>query len=267
MESFSPATPTITLTTDFGVGSRYVAAMKGVILSLNPLARVIDLTHAIPAQDIAAGAIALSETVPYFPPRTIHLAVVDSGVGTARQLVYAEIEGQQLVAPDNGLLSRLTARRKPSRIIALTAPQFWQPQVSDTFHGRDIMAPIAGRLSLGLSPEELGEPLDQLTLLAWPEVHKVANQIDAQVVEVDSFGNLITNIRREILAGVPTDHSVTIQCGKHQTQGICKTYGDRPARSLLALVGSSDLLEMAVVNGNAAKLLGIQSGTPVRISW
>ena len=267
MQNLSPATPMITLTTDFGVGSRYVAAMKGVILSLNPVARLIDLTHAIPAQNIAAGAMALAETVPYFPPQTIHLVVVDPGVGTGRQLVYAEIGGQQLVAPDNGLLGRLAARQQPSKIIALTASQFWAPQVSDTFHGRDIMAPVAARLSLGLSPDDLGEPIDQLVLLSWPEVQKVANHIDGQVIEVDSFGNLITNITREMLAGVPTDEAVTIHCDEHGTQGIFKTYGDQPTLTLLAVVGSSDFLELAVVDANASKILGVKSGTPVRLSW
>lgn len=267
MDNLSPSTPIITLTTDFGVSSRYVAAMKGVILSLNPLARLVDLTHAVPAQNIMAGAMALAETVPHFPPRTIHLAVVDPGVGTGRQIVYADIGNQQLVAPDNGLLGRLAACNRPSKIIALTASQFWRPHVSDTFHGRDIIAPVAAHLSLGLCPDDLGEPVDRLADLAWPEVHQVKNHIDGQIVEIDSFGNLITNITREMLADVPTDETVTIHCNQHETQGIFKTYGNQPTRTLLALIGSSDLLELAIVDDNASTMLGVGSGTSVRISW
>ena len=143
-----PPPAIITLTTDFGEGSRYVAAMKGVILSINPHARVVDLSHSIPPQDILAGAIALAETAPFFPADTIHVAVVDPGVGSARRIVYARIGVQQFIAPDNGLLSRLAARERPAKIIGVDDRRFWLPNVSATFHGRDIMAPIAARLSL-----------------------------------------------------------------------------------------------------------------------
>ena len=138
------------------------AAMKGVILSINPAARLVDLTHSIPPQDIRGGAIALAETAPWFPPETIHVAVVDPGVGSGRAIVYARIGTQQFVAPDNGLLSRLAEREKPSKIISIEEPRFWLPTVSATFHGRDIMAPVAARLSLGLSPDELGPAIAEL---------------------------------------------------------------------------------------------------------
>src|SRR3972149_2346849 len=216
----------ITLTTDFGEGSRYVAAMKGVILSLNPAAGIIDLSHRVPHQDIRAGAIALAEAAPFFPPHTIHVAVVDPGVGTERRIGYARIGGQQFIAPDNGLLSRLAAAEPPSKIVCLDEPRFWLPRVSNTFHGRDIMPPVAARLSLGLAPDELGRPLEALVPLAWPEAEKVANRITGEVIEVDSFGNLVTNISREMLAGAPTDESVTIACGEHGTQGPLKTSTD-----------------------------------------
>jgi len=259
--------PIITLTTDFGEGSRYVAAMKGVILTINPAARIVDLTHAIPPQDIRAGASALEETAPYFPSETIHVAVVDPGVGSRRRIVYTRIGAQQFIAPDNGLLSRLAARDKPSKIVGVEERRFWLPQVSSTFHGRDIMAPVAARLSLGLSPDELGPPLERLTELAWPEVQKVANHIDGEVIEVDSFGNLITNITRDMLRGVPTDESVTVSCDEHETQGIFNTYSDQPAMTFVALVGSGDRLELAIVDENAAAMLGVKAGAPVRISW
>jgi S-adenosyl-L-methionine hydrolase (adenosine-forming) len=257
----------ITLTTDFGESSRYVAAMKGVILSINPRARLVDLSHSVPHQNIRQGAIVLAETAPYFPPESIHVAVVDPGVGTGRRIVFARIGTQQFIAPDNGLLSRLAAASPPSKIIGLDEPRFWLPRVSSTFQGRDIMAPVAARLSLGLSPDELGRPLDELTELSCPEVQRVANKIEGEVVEVDSFGNLITNITRDMLAGVPTDESVTIECDEHTTQGIFRAYEDQPAMTLVALIGSSDHLELAIVGDTAAIMLGVTVGTPVQVKW
>jgi S-adenosylmethionine hydrolase len=259
--------PIITLTTDFGTGSRYVAAMKGVILSINPDATIVDLSHAIPPQDVRAGAIALAETAPLFPDETIHVAVVDPGVGTKRPIVYARIGNQQFVAPDNGLLGRLAAGRQPTKIVRITEPRFWLPRVTSTFHGRDIMAPVAARLSLGLVPDELGEPHTNLTPLDWPEVTELANHIEGRVIEVDSFGNLITNITRDMLQGVPTDEQVTVTCDEHETHGIFATYGDQPAMTLIALVGSGDCLELAIVDESAATMLGVKAGAPVRISW
>jgi S-adenosyl-L-methionine hydrolase (adenosine-forming) len=257
----------ITLTTDFGEGSRYVAAMKGVLLSINPDARLIDISHSVPPQDVHRGAIVVAEAAPFFPPHTLHIAVVDPGVGTERRIVYARIGQQQFIAPDNGLLSRLAAAERPSKIVSLDEPRFWRPQVSSTFHGRDIMAPVAARLSLGLSPDELGRPLDSLVSLTWREAEKVANKISGEVIEVDSFGNLVTNIARAQLAGVPTDESVTVTCDEHATQGIFKTYSEQPSMTLIALVGSGDQLELAIVDENASMMLGVTVGAPVTITW
>jgi S-adenosylmethionine hydrolase len=161
----------------------------------------------------------------------------------------------------------LASSERPSKIIGIENKQFWLPSVSTTFHGRDVMAPVAARLSLGLSPDELGPPVAQLADLPWPEVQRVANQIDGEVVEVDSFGNLITNITREMLRGVPTDESVTISCDEHETQGIFSTYSDQPPMTLVALVGSGDKLELAIVDENASIMLGVKAGTPVRVAW
>jgi S-adenosylmethionine hydrolase len=257
----------ITLTTDFGTGSPYVAAMKGVVLTLNPQAAIVDLTHDIPPQDICAGAIALADVAPLFPAGTIHIAVVDPGVGTARKIVYAEIGLQRYVCPDNGLLSRLASREKPSKLRCITAQEWWRQPVAPTFHGRDIMAPVAARLSLGLDPDNLGPRLAELTMLDWPGAAKVANRIDGQVTSVDSFGNLVTNISRDQLAGVPTDESVTVACDEHETQGIFKTYGEQPPMTLIALVGSSDMLEIAIVEDSAQIMLGVRAGAPVQVRW
>jgi S-adenosyl-L-methionine hydrolase (adenosine-forming) len=257
----------ITLTTDFGEGSRYVAAMKGVILSINPDAKLVDVSHSVPAQDVRAGAIILAESARWFPPETIHISVIDPGVGGARRIIYAQIGTQHFIAPDNGLLSRLVTSDTPAKIISVENEEFWLSNVSATFHGRDIMAPIAARLSLGLDPSELGPPAEQLVELAWPEVQQVANRIDGQVVEVDSFGNLITNITKAMLEGVPRNDSVTICCEEHETQGIFATYSDQPTMTFMAHVGSTGRLELAVVDENASAMLGVRVGAPVRVCW
>src|SRR5688572_22034543 len=207
--------PLITLTTDFGEGSPYVAAMKGVILSINSEARIIDLTHAIAPQNIKQGAIELDEVTPLFPTGTLHIAVVDPGVGTSRQIVYAEIAGQRYIGPDNGLFSRLADRHVPTKIRAITEERWFRRPVAPTFHGRDIMAPVAAHLSLGLDPDALGPPLSALVSLGWPGAQKVANRITGEVTAVDSFGNLITNVTRKMLIGVPTDETVGVFCDEH----------------------------------------------------
>jgi S-adenosylmethionine hydrolase len=241
--------------------------MKGVILSINPHAHLVDLSHVVPHQDIRAGAIALSETACWFPPETIHIAVVDPGVGSHRRIVYARIGRHHYIAPDNGLLSGLTLIEPPAKIVCITRREHWLADVSQTFHGRDIMAPVAARLSLGLSPDELGEPCDQLIELPWPEVQQVPNRIDGEVIEVDSFGNLITNITRDMLNGVPTSDLVLVSCEEHETQGIFATYSDQPPMTFMAHVGSTGRLELAIVDENASAMLGVRVGAPVRVSW
>jgi S-adenosylmethionine hydrolase len=259
--------PLITLTTDFGVGSPYVAALKGVIFSINPAVQVVDISHAIAPQQIREAALALEAIAPLFPPGTIHVAVVDPGVGTNRRIVYACIHGQHFIAPDNGILGRLADRWPPSKMVEIRDAAFWRPHVSATFHGRDIMAPVAAHLSLGVEPERLGPSCSQLEKLDWPEAKTMANRIEGEVVAVDSFGNLVTNITREMLASVPTDDSVTVRCDDHETSGIFKTYAEQPAMTLIALLGSNDQLELAIVNDSAKAMLGVREGAQVVVSW
>lgn len=257
----------ITLTTDFGMGSPYVAAMKGVILSVNPEALLVDITHEVPAQDIRQGALVLDEVCSHFPIDAIHVAVVDPGVGTRREIVYAEIAGRIFLAPNNGLLSRLALGAHPSRIVALTESSYWSEQVSATFHGRDIFAPVAAHLSLGLPPERLGEPRERLVAIDWPECEVMPQKISGEVTSVDSFGNLITNITTEQLQGVPTGEELSVRCGDHETAGLFNTYGDQPEMTLIALVGSSGKLELAIVGESAAAMLGEGVGSPVTLKW
>ena len=257
----------ITLTTDFGTGSPYAAAVKGVILTINPRATIVDITHDIPAQDVRRGAVVLDDVCERFPDDTIHVVVVDPGVGTDRAILYARIGTQNYVAPDNGLLSNLIRRAPPAKLIRVANPEYWLPEVSATFHGRDIMAPVAARLSLGLDPERLGPPHESLDMFESPAVQLMTNRIEATVLDIDSFGNLITNVRADMLAGRPTDERVCVICNIYETWGIYRTYGEQPGGTFVALVGSSGRLELAVVGDNAAERLGIQIGTPVIVSW
>ncbi|NIL96030.1 MAG: hypothetical protein GTO53_02045 [Planctomycetales bacterium] len=257
----------ITLTTDFGSGSPYVAAMKGVVLAINPRANLVDITHDVPPQQIRHGALALATATGHFPPGSIHVAVVDPGVGTQRKIVYARIGTQHFIAPDNGLLDRLAAQQNPDKIITLTNPKYWLPAVSATFHGRDIMAPVAAHLSLGTDPDDLGTPQDKLVRLDWPEVRIVPGEITGSVESIDSFGNLITDIDASLLADCPHDESVRVCCDEHETYGIFQTYGDQPEMTLIALVGSSGKLELAIVNDSAKIMLGVAVGAPVTVHW
>jgi len=257
----------ITLTTDFGTGSPYVAAMKGSILSINPQATLIDLTHEVPAQDVRKGAVVLDDVTGQFPDDTIHVVVIDPGVGTERAILYALIGGQQYIAPDNGLLSRLAERIMPSKLIRLTEPQFWADEVSATFHGRDIMGPAAAHLSLGVQAERLGMPVESLAGLHWPEVRQSPLRWESEVLAIGSFGNLITNITADMLAGRPTDERVFIVCNIYETSGIYRTYAEQLSGTFVAVVGSTNRLELALVGSNAAKRLGIEVGSPVVLSW
>jgi S-adenosylmethionine hydrolase len=259
--------PIITLTTDFGEGSHYVAQMKGVILSINPEANIVDISHAVPPQDVRQGALALDEASRRFPPDSIHVAVVDPGVGTDRNITYACIGNRHYVAPDNGLLSLLAHHTPPSQIIVLANPEYWLPEVSFTFHGRDIMAPVAAHLSLGVDPNRLGMPADDVIKLTWPEVRVEARRIEGSVVSFDSFGNLITDITAKLLAQAATHDVLQIRCGKHEIRGLVMTYHGSQANTLVALIGSSGLLELSVVNGNAAKALGVEVGAEVSVTW
>lgn len=258
--------PIITLTTDFGNGSPYVAAMKGVILSINPAATIVDISHAVPAQDVTHGVLVLEDTTPWFPDDTVHVAVVDPGVGTNRAILYARIGTQQYVAPDNGLLGRLMARTPPC-CSSGRGCEHWLPDVSNTFHGRDIMAPVAARLSLGLDPRRLGPAVGHLTQLNMPRPLVVEEKVRGQVIAIDSFGNLITNITHDFLAGRPNDSRACVVCGIFETYGIYRAYGEQAAGMLVALIGSTHRLELALVGDNAAARLGVSIGTPVVVAW
>lgn len=257
--------PLITLTTDFGPGSSYVAQIKGVLLSRCRELDVIDLTHAIPPQDIRRAALFLADVTPRFPPGTLHLAVVDPGVGTSRRLLYAEIGPARYLAPDNGLLSLLLQRQPATLLITLEDPAYWLAQPSSTFHGRDIIAPVAAHLAQGLAPHKLGPPITDPTLLPWPTVKHQTDVVHGEVLLCDSFGNAITNLTRADLHNFGPPANLTIQIANQTIRGLTTTYGLAQAGQLIALFDSQDRLEIAQVNGSAADQLRITPGQVVAV--
>lgn len=248
----------VTLTTDFGDGATYVAAMKGALLAVDPEARVIDLSHRLPPQDLVATSYFLSDTLSWFPPATIHVVVVDPGVGTDRALLCAEWNGQVILAPDNGCWTSVVRVDQTPRVYRLAERRYWRSTVSATFHGRDILAPVAGHLSLGVRPDELGPSVAEWARLALPEPFVMTEGLRGEVVVVDDFGNLVTNIRLELPAGPVRIAGTTV------SQRV-RTYGEAEPGTLVALIGSTGRLEIAVVNGSAARRLGVGAGTSVQV--
>jgi S-adenosylmethionine hydrolase len=255
--------PLITLTTDFGTASPYVASMKGVLLTLNPAARLLDLSHDIPPQDIRHAAFFLASALPTFPAEVIHLVVVDPGVGTARAALYVEVAGHRLVVPDNGCWTLLEQPGQSPRVIHLSDTRFFRSPLSATFHGRDLFAPVAAHLSLGVDPGELGAEVTQWHRLTNPAPLLSAESLVGEVVFIDHFGNLITNIPGEIFLSKPG----TVWVRDQEIRTRVGTYGEAPPNTLVALVSSAGLLEVAQVQGNAANCLQAGVGTPVVLHW
>lgn len=263
------ASPLVTLLTDFGTADGYVGAMKGVIASLAPSARVVDVTHDIRAGDVRGGALALETAAPYFPPGTIHVAVVDPGVGTARRGIAVEAGGQAFVGPDNGLLA--LAARPDRRVFILDRARYHLQAVSPTFHGRDVFAPIAARLATGVRASNLGTKTDSddLRELALPRPLATRGGLVGEVIHADRFGNLITNVVAADLArlsGAAPLKSIRIHVGRRRLSGgLARTYGDAGRHALLALVGSSGRLEIARRDGSAALMLGYRPGRKLAV--
>jgi S-adenosylmethionine hydrolase len=253
----------ITLTTDFGDDSPYVAAMKGVILALNPAARLVDLSHQIPPQDVTHSAFFLPACVPLFPAGTIHVIVIDPGVGTDRALLYVEIGGQRLLVPDNGCWTTLIGDQAPI-VIRLEEQRFWRQPVSHTFHGRDILAPVAGHLSLGADPHLLGPAVSEWVRWEEPRPSVKPNELVGEVVFVDHFGNLISNIPGDAFRALAT-RPVRISIGGQEVRRRVDSYAQAKPGELVALISSSGRLEIAVVNGNAARHVQAKVGTPIQV--
>ena len=252
----------VTLTTDFGLRDPYVAEMKGVMLGLVPDLRLVDITHDVDSHDVVGAALVLEAAVPFFPPGTLHLVVVDPGVGTARRGLVVVTPNATFVTPDNGLLTPIMARA-PWRAYELAEPEFRLSRVSRTFHGRDVFAPAAAHLARGVAPERFGPPVDDPVLVPWPEVRAVGGAVAGAVLHVDRFGNLITSIAADAVEALGAGASVHI-AGRHLP--LVGTYADLPRGAAGGLIGSSNRLEVAVREGSAAALLKARRGTPVAIS-
>jgi S-adenosyl-L-methionine hydrolase (adenosine-forming) len=257
----------ITLLTDFGLEDGYVAAMKGVIAGIAPEARVVDVTHLVPPQDVAFARFRLLTVAPFFPPGTIHLAVVDPGVGTARRAVAIRCRsGSCLVGPDNGLLSGALEADPPLALVQLTEPRFWRTATpSPAFHGRDVFAPVAAHLARGVTLEALGPavPPDGLLTLDFRPPTPVAGGVEGAVQATDRFGNLVSNVPAGLLPeGASWRASI-----RGRTLPGHRTYADVPPGEPLALVGSHGFVEVAVHRGDARSVLGASLGDRVAIHW
>jgi S-adenosylmethionine hydrolase len=254
----------ITLTTDFGTDDWFVGTMKGVIASVNPNANVVDITHAIASGDIRAAAFALAASYKYFSRGTVHVAIVDPGVGSKRRSIAIQTENYFFVGPDNGVLSFALRGEKIKTVRALENKAYFLEPVSQTFHGRDIFAPVAARLARGVAIAKYGPPVKNFVRLDWPEPKVHAGSIQGEVVYVDKFGNAITNIPAATLASLGGKHFEIFK-GRKRICAIGKHYQSVPARRAVAVPGSSGYLEIAVNGGNASAILDLRTGERIEV--
>jgi S-adenosylmethionine hydrolase len=250
----------ITLTTDFGLSDPYVAMMKGVILSINPSAKLVDLTHQIGMGSVSQAALLIRETFPYFPGGTVHLAVVDPGVGSDRRLVALQADAHFFVGPDNGLFWPVLRDFGEAKAVHLTEPRYFLPSITETFHGREIFAPVAAHLSTGLSLESLGPFIHDLTKLPIPQSYIKEGVLCGQIIRVDNFGNLVTNIPSRELTEFLESGPPRIETGKLVIRKLSRIYADCEEGEPLALINSSNLLEIAVNLGRASEYIGLRNG-------
>jgi len=258
----------VTLTTDFGLKDGNVGVMKGVILSLAPHANIVDLSHQISPQNIPEAALILARSAPYFPTHTVHVVVVDPGVGTARRPIAARIGEQLFVGPDNGFLTLLLEQAEQAdqsfEFVHLNRPQYWLSQVSHVFHGRDIFAPVSGYLASGAPLLALGSPIADPVRLPLARPQPIPGGYRGEIIHIDHFGNLSTNLRLPDLAG---HTSLSIELRGTKIPGLYRAFGELPPGSLMALIGSTDSLIISLVNGSAAQALSAQPGDPLTVTF
>jgi S-adenosyl-L-methionine hydrolase (adenosine-forming) len=259
----------ITLMTDFGLKDGNVGVMKGVILGIAPHVQIVDISHFIAPQDVAEAALILLRSAPYFPPGTIHVVVVDPGVGTARRPMAARVGDQFYVGPDNGTLTLLLEYAEnqgwAAAFVHLDRPSCWLPRVSHVFHGRDIFAPAAAHLANGKTLVAIGTPLFDPVRLALPKPEQTPSGWSGEIIHIDHFGNLASNIREEHLAGIDL-RKVNVQLGDRAIAGLVKTFGERAPGEAVALFGSTGNLIISIVNGNAAETLKLKMGDRITVT-
>jgi S-adenosylmethionine hydrolase len=258
----------VTFTTDFGLQDPFVGIMHGVVLNIHPETRIVDVSHAVASFDTLDGAWTIAQAYRFFPPRTVHVIVVDPGVGSTRRPILAETDDYVFVAPDNGVLSLVEAREQQFRVRHITADRYFLQPVSQTFHGRDIFAPVAGWLSKGMDPSEFGPEISDHVRLQFPAVQRIsANRLQGVVARVDKFGNLITNLSEVDVASLtatpPAKFSLTI-AGQTITR-LRTSYAEGAGEEPFAILGSSGFLEIAARQTSAAEQLQVGVGSPVTL--
>jgi S-adenosylmethionine hydrolase len=257
--------PVIALLTDFGNRDHYAGTMKGVALGICAHATLVDISHEVAAGDVLAAALELAAAYRYFPAGSIFLVVVDPGVGSSRRGLAAEAGAYRFVAPDNGVLSIVLDENPPARVVELSEARYARPTVSRTFEGRDRFAPAAAWLANGVELDALGRPAGTVQRIEVPRPRDTAEGVEGEVVRVDRFGNLITNIDRPLFERVASSHPVIVRVGSLRISRIVSTYADSPPGELCALFGSTDHLEIAANGANAAAATGAGRGTTVHV--
>jgi S-adenosylmethionine hydrolase len=259
--------PVISLLTDFGTRDGYVGVMKGVIWKICPDAQIADITHSISPQNIREGAVALLRTTKYFPIGTIHVAVVDPGVGTTRKPLAAEVGGHFFVGPDNGLFSLVFQTAISTGIVpkyySLDNKLFWLPEISHVFHGRDIFAPVGAHLANGDPLEKMGTLFTDPVFLDNPLPRWQGNSWIGEVIAIDNFGNISTNLGT---AHIKAKDRVKVKIGGHSVEGLINTFEDRSAGELVSMIGTEEDLIISVVRGSAAERLSVKIGDPVEVT-
>ena len=259
----------VTLLTDFGTADYFVGALKGAVLAANPSALIVDLTHEVPPYDIEAGAYTLRAAFETFPEGTVHVAVVDPGVGSARRAIAVEGQGHTFVGPDNGLFGHVYGRVEPFRVFQLTNANFFRREVSATFHGRDIFAPVAGALSRGVRAEELGPEVFDFVRLPTATVERAADgTLSGAIIHVDRFGNLVTNIMPNDLSEEAVARGARLRIGGREVRRFRRFFAEdaEGAGEPFAVWGSAGLLEVAVFRDSAARVLGVKRGDKVEVN-
>jgi hypothetical protein len=256
--------------TDFGLKDGNVGVMKGVIWGIAPEAQIADISHLISPQNIREAALILSRSAPYFPENSVHVVVVDPGVGTSRRPMAAKIGQQYFVGPDNGLITLLLEQAEKDgsqpRFCHLDQPNYWLPNVSYVFHGRDIFAPVAAHLSIGVPLKDLGSEFDDPVRLFLPQPKPIEHGWRGEIIHIDHFGNAASNLRVEMLGeALKQMQKVNVRIAMTDIHGLVNTFGERPAGELVALLGSTGYLIVSVVNGSAAARLGLNVGDPFEV--
>jgi len=259
----------ITLTTDFGLEDEYVGVMKGVILGINPEVKIIDISHYVNPQDVKWASFLVFYSYKYFSKGTIHVVVVDPGVGSERDIICVKANGHIFLCPDNGIITKVVENVNPKGIYLVKNEKYFLSCISDTFHGRDIFAPVAAHLSIGRPFTNVGPKIKEIKRIKLPGIKKTARSIKGEIMHIDRFGNIVTNIEKNIISEIESNYEfikVEVAEVNVKIKGIKKSYQEVKVGQLLSVIGSRELLEISKNKGNAAKFLEAKTGMTVKVS-